>query len=466
MKISQATLQASLREALVQHRVPGASVAILHKGEVTTAAAGVVNVNTQVEVTPDTVMHIASITKVLNATLVMQLVDEGVIDLDDRIVRHLPDLRLKDREALEQITVKMLLNHTSGINGEWLPDFGHDEETIDKAISRFAQLDQLFRPGAEFSYCNAATVVAGYLVQRLRNRSWYQLVRERIFEPLNMQHSVSLPEDALLHRASVGHFLKGPGDNEVVRTSSAFLSLSFGPAGSTLMLSARDLLEFARAHINDGVGANGKRILSAQSARRMRLATVNNKGKAYTLTDGVGVGWLLCEDGLIHHAGGGAGIVSVLYVYPKHQFAAVILTNASHGMHLVNEMMEPWLRDLETMRPFGSVDVAIPREPVNIEANQYVGRFEDVMNCFDVVNAAGGLELSKKPKFACDDGISLEATKPAHLIPLGQDKFYLESGEASNELFNGHRVFAFKNPGSDGRMQHMGNVLRLYKRTC
>src|SRR5207248_3576195 len=97
-----------------------------HDGEVTFVAAGVTNVTTRVELTPQTVMHIGSIAKLFNATVVMQLVDEGQIDLDGPVLRYLPDLRLKDSKALQEITVKMLLNHTSGIDGEGLPDYGHD----------------------------------------------------------------------------------------------------------------------------------------------------------------------------------------------------------------------------------------------------------------------------------------------------------------------------------------------------
>jgi len=98
----------------------------------------------------------------------------------------------------------MLLNHTSGIDGELLPDKGHDEETIEKGITRFAELGQLFAPGTEFSYCNAGTVIAGYLAQQLRRNSWYSLIKERIFAPLKMNHAAALPEDAILHRAAVG----------------------------------------------------------------------------------------------------------------------------------------------------------------------------------------------------------------------------------------------------------------------
>jgi len=81
-------------------------------------AAGVTNSTTGVEITPDTVLHIGSITKVLTATLVMQLVDEGRVQLDAPLKRYIPEFQLADRSAAERITVEMLLNHTSGIP-EW-----------------------------------------------------------------------------------------------------------------------------------------------------------------------------------------------------------------------------------------------------------------------------------------------------------------------------------------------------------
>ena len=446
--------------------MPGVSLAIFHKGDLTTAAAGVINVTTGVEVTADTVMHIGSITKVLNATLVMQLVDEGAIELDERVVRYLPDLRLKDHEALEQITVRMLLNHTSGIDGEGLPDYGHDEETLEKGIARYAELGQIHRPGAECSYCNVGTVIGGYLAQHMKGKSWYGLVRERIFEPLKMEHAAALPEEALLHRASVGHFLSTPPDQKLIRSSFAFLPLSLGPAGSTLMMSARDLIAFARAHIGNGLGANGVRILSERSAKAMQQKTVNNKGKGYTYADGIGIGWIIYENGLLNHFGGGPGIASALYAYPEGGFAAAILTNAEHGMSVINEVMELWFKEVGITKPFDIADIRIPSEPVKIDANKYVGVYENIMYRYRISRTRSGVELSKQAKFAEYDSISTEATPPARLIPLGDENFILEpDAETLTGLHDPRgRIFAFLNPGADGRMQHLGNFLRLYRR--
>jgi len=463
MKIESKDLKMRLSEGLARHHVAGASIAVLYKGELITAAAGVTNIDTGVEVTPDTVMHIGSITKIFNATLVMQMVDAGRLDLEERVVRYLPDLKLKDHRALEQITVKMLLNHTSGIDGEMLPDHGHDEETIEKGIARFANLGQLAPPGAEYSYCNAATVIAGYLAQKLTGRSWYRLLRERIFEPLQMKHAVALPEEALLHRASVGHYYCS-ASKTLRRTSFAFLPLSFAPCGTTLMTSASDLITFAGAHMEGGVGINGARVLSERSAQAMQRMTMSNKGKGYTGDINVGIGWMIFEDGLLHHAGGGPGIVSVLYAYPEHEFAAAILCNTEHGFVLINEFMEPWLKEFGAMRPYGMGDITARPERTSIDLNKYVGTYEAVQIRFNVSRTSDGLALSRQFKFASYESMSRKATDPARLNPLGDDKFLLESDGTDGLLYDAFRVFTFRNPDAEGFMQHLGYGMRLYRR--
>ena len=98
----------------------------------------------------------------------------------------------------------------------------------------------------------AARMRSGSRTSSLRSR--YNVVEERIFKPLEMQHSVVQPADALLHRTSIGHFLNKDGIN--IRTSFAFGNPSLAPAGATAMFSAKDLATFAVAHVNDGVAAN------------------------------------------------------------------------------------------------------------------------------------------------------------------------------------------------------------------
>ena len=121
-------LQQRLADALKRHRVPGASLAILAGETLREGAAGVVNVRTGVEATPDAVFDIGSITKVFTTTLVMQLVDAGLLDLDAPVRRYLPELVLADPEAAARVTVRHLLTHQSGIEGDFFQATGRGDD--------------------------------------------------------------------------------------------------------------------------------------------------------------------------------------------------------------------------------------------------------------------------------------------------------------------------------------------------
>ena len=111
-----------------------------------------------------------------------------------------------------------------------------------------------------------------------------------------------------------------------LRTSFAFLNPSLAPAGTTAMLSAKDLATFALAHVNDGVALNGHRLLSAASARRMRQQTAAWRGVG---GGGFGLGWMTIDKDILGHDGGGPGIASWLYVDPAAKTVAAVLTNAA-----------------------------------------------------------------------------------------------------------------------------------------
>ena len=98
--------------------------------------------------------------------------------------------------------------------------------------------------------------------------------------------------------------------------------------GPTAMLAAKDLATFALAHVNDGVGANGHRLLSAVSARRMQRQSAAWRGVG---GGGFGLGWMTFDKGILGHDGGGPGIVSWLYADPAAKTVAAVLTNAAHG---------------------------------------------------------------------------------------------------------------------------------------
>jgi CubicO group peptidase (beta-lactamase class C family) len=376
--------------------------------------------------------------------------------LDDYVSVHLPNLKLKDSVALKQITIVMLLNHTSGIDGDVQPNYGHDEETIEKAIARFVNVGQIHAPGAECSYCNGGFVIAGYLVQRLTGRSWYDLIKERIYRPLGMRHAVTLPEEALLYRASVGHHWDAKTKRQV-RTSFSLLPLSFAPGGTTLMMSATDLITFVRAHLAGGLGFNNVRILSERSTQAMRQQTAYRGECGSSM--GFGLGWQVLNKGVFGHGGGAPGVSSMIYMHPAKDFAVAVLTNSEHGRVLVDDLMWPRFKELiGSPSPYHCV-VEVPRQDAKVvDAKRYVGTYENVLSRYEVSELPSGLGISMCFKFSLYDSSKTEMSPPVPLQWVGGNAFSFSPTEFQSGallgMTNQIRV-VFKTPNADGYMQHL-----------
>src|SRR5690606_20613118 len=203
-------LQTQLARRAAERGVPGAAVAVVVDGEIIDHAVGVLSTATAVDATPESVFQIGSITKVWTATLVMQLVDDGVVDLDQPIWTYLPEFHLADDCATNSITVRHLLTHQAGFEGDIFTDTGRGEEAIEKFVALLAEMPQTFDPGALFSYNNAGYIVLGLLIERLRETTWEQALVERIALPLGLERVSPSPYEAILHRVAVGHV--GPGE--------------------------------------------------------------------------------------------------------------------------------------------------------------------------------------------------------------------------------------------------------------
>jgi CubicO group peptidase (beta-lactamase class C family) len=404
-------------ERLRAHRVPGASLAVLAGGETWTTAAGVLNLRTGVEATPDAVFQMGSIAKVFTATLVLQLVDEGRLALDTRVVEVLPEFALADRDAARRITVAQLLSHTSGIDGDQFIDTGRGADCVARFVAACSGMRLLHEPGALFSYCNAGFVVAGRLVEVLRETHFDAALREHLLAPLGLGATGTLPEQALLHRAAAGHTVDlESGEASVVPVWS--LPPSNAPAGSTAFTTARELVGFARLHLAGGVGAGGARLLSQRSVRAMqerRAALLPG-----SIADAWGLGWAL--DGwqggsLIKHKGVTIGQRAWLAAAPEPRVAATLLTNGGDGESLQRELFEPLFRELAGLAP-----PPVPRadDSLPIDAARYLGVYERTGSRIEVErHGDGGLAARVRAVWA-----SMDPAPPAlPLRPVAPDVF-------------------------------------------
>src|SRR3954447_23677051 len=173
--------------ALAEKRgVVGATFAIALGDETAAAATGVLNLRTKASATNDSLFQIGSITKVWTAVLAMQLVDEGLIDLDKPVVTYLPEFRVADPEVTKTVTTRHLLSHTSGIDGDLFLDTGRGDDCLEKYVAAMADLQQNHPLGDTMSYCNSGFSVLGRMIEVLRGATWDAVLRERLFVPLGL----------------------------------------------------------------------------------------------------------------------------------------------------------------------------------------------------------------------------------------------------------------------------------------
>ena len=382
-------LQARLEEMRERHGVPAASVAVLREDEVDAAASGVLSLATGVEATTDSLFQIGSITKVWTATLAMQLVDEGQMELDAPVRRYLPGFRVADQEVSEAVTIRHLLTHTSGIDGDHFSDTGRGDECLERYVETCAELPQVHPLGATMSYCNTGFTILGRVLEVVTDTVWDDLLRTRLVEPLAMTHTVTLPEDVLRFRAAIGHIQPG----QELRPAPAWgLPRTAGPAGA-ICSTAAEVLEFARLHLRDGLGPDGTRLLSEEAARAMRERQVEvptggiDESEAHW-----GLGWSVYTWSgrtVVGHDGGTIGQAAFLRVVPDSGTAVALLTNGGDPYGLYRDLCGELLADV--------AGIELPPEPVApdspppVDATLYVGRYDRAGASIEVVSREGGL---------------------------------------------------------------------------
>ena len=246
----QTWLDENLARLIAKHDVPAASIAVFADGEVSEAAAGVLNLNTGVEATTDSVFQIGSITKLWTTTLIMQLVAEDKVDLDRPVRDYLPEFKLADEVAAAAVTPRHLLIHTGGFSGDAFTPTSRGDDGVELYVRDVVPgLAQEVPLGAGFSYNNAGFVILGRIAEVLRGKPYHELVREHIVVPLEQKHVATIPDEALLYRTALGHISPKPGA-PLQAAPQWSLVHGMAPAGALLAMSARDLIAFGRAYLD------------------------------------------------------------------------------------------------------------------------------------------------------------------------------------------------------------------------
>lgn len=350
--IDAQTLQHRLEELTEKFDVPGASVAVLTPEGTSAAAVGLLNRETGVEATTDSLFQIGSITKIYTAATVLRLVERGLLDLDEPVLTYLPELCVADETATRTVTLRHLLSHTSGIDGDHFLDTGRGDDVLEKYVATCAELEQQFPVGASMSYCNAGFGITGRVIEKVTGKVWDQALRDEVLDPLGLDHTWTLPEDILRFRAACGH-IGTPGSLRL--TPQWGIGRSSAPAGM-INSTSTDVLTFAQAFLGDGKAPDGSTWLNPETIAAMLQPHVDVPNP-YTLGTQWALAWILFNsvDGrtVYGHDGATIGQGAWLRLVPDRGVAVVLLSNgggmADLGNTLVRELLQE-AADLE-LRP-------------------------------------------------------------------------------------------------------------------
>lgn len=310
--------------------IPGAALVIVQGDQIVHLKGfGVADADGR-PVTPQMPFFTGSTGKSFTALAIMQLVEAGEIELDAPVQTYLPWFRVADAEASKMITVRQLLNQTSGlpvsIGREQLANTDLSDSAIENNVRALAEIELIAPPGERYEYSNANYVTLGMIIQAVTGQSYETYVKEHIFQPLDMQNSFTSKTEAQQDGLAIGY------QNWIgIPVASPNLPFSRGslPAGQ-LIMSAEDFGHYLIAQLNDG-NYQGVSILSPAGIAALHNPDVPMTGS----TDYYGMGWEVQhfqDVELIRHNGEVPGYTTDMFLVPQKNLAVAMIMNTYSPM--------------------------------------------------------------------------------------------------------------------------------------
>lgn len=342
-----------LKSVYENHVMPGFSVVVVNKNSILYSSSyGYSDENQCERFTVNTINPIGSITKSITALAIMQLVEDGQIVLDDPLNKYLPEFTTANSERSNKVTVRMLLNNTSGLSGTITNTYELSQDYGSHILKDLSNYFISKEPGTSYKYSNLGYSIAGLIITKVTGMDYKDYVWDHVFSPLLMEHSSTVPIQS--DDKSTGHFTglkKG-----IAFTGDETLSGELIPAGRYTESTALDMAKYMRMYLNGGF-INRTQFLSKEGIQEMWNGEVDfvglskNEGGDGSLYS-YGLGWMISNiDGrkVIHHGGSTGTASSYMMFDPERGLGACILTNIdltlidrhqyAFGLHLINNVL-------------------------------------------------------------------------------------------------------------------------------
>ncbi len=350
-----AALNETVPAYLNTFEVPGAAVALIRNGEIVFARGyGYADVEKHRPVTTQTGFNIGSISKTVAAWGVMQLVEQGKIELDAPVWQYLTRWQLPPSAFdASGVTVRRLLSHTAGLSLHGYPGFGPDDElpTLEASLSGDTNGSEdvrlIMEPGTQWKYSGGGYTLLQLLVEEITGQSFAEYMQEAVLQPLGMQRSSYALTPAILAGSSLAYDEFGePTPNPRFTAQAA--------AG--LHTTVEDLATFAAAAVANPQGeVPGRGLLQPET-----VALMTTPAPASDSTYGLGYGVNAFHDDLliVGHGGANRGWHAVFQIVPATGDGLVVVTNGSNGWNVHRQVTCDWMAWQTGSRPPCQVSIA------------------------------------------------------------------------------------------------------------
>lgn len=282
-----------------------------------TKAYGLANIEHNVPNTTETMFNIASITKLISAVAILQLVEKNIVELHTPIGNYLPGY--PNRSVKDSVTIHHLLTHTSGLNNFYVEDEYTNSNKLDfKSVSDFVPLFSgkplLSTPGKQYNYGASGFIIAGLIIEEMTGQSYYEYVEKNILAPSKMDNTIALEVDAIQNNKASGYTTWTQSD-ESLRKNEYYLSKS--SPGGFYYSTVSDLFKLSKQ-------LRGYKLLDRKTTELM----FEPKVKGYNTHIGYGIDVDLRYNQIIQgHSGGWYGIRGELMDFMDDNYTVIILSN-------------------------------------------------------------------------------------------------------------------------------------------
>ncbi len=439
-------LERLVADGMARYHVPGVAIGIIHDGASEAAGFGVTSVDDPLPVDADTLFQIASISKTITATTLMRLVERGSLDLAAPVRRYLPAFQLADEDVAARATLRHLVTHTSGWEGDCFEDFGQGDDALARYVAAMRGLEQVTPLGEVWHYSNSSFALLGRLIEVATGATYEAAVRELVLAPLGLTRSCFSAAEAITHRVAAGHVIVD--ERPVVARPWAFPRATT-PAGG-IVSTVHDLLRYARFHLGDGRADDGTRLLTADALARMRAPLAEAD-----LGRSIGIAWFLRDIAGVRfafHGGVAIGQQGILMLAPERSFAIAVQTNSARG-GLLHQSVTTWAQaHYLGVRAPEPTFVELPRARLL----EYAGRYTAALSDAELALADGALAYRSHSHNVLKVEPPPPDPPPSRIAFLGDDAFICLAGPLKDQRGEFLR-------GPDGRVRWLRTGGRVYR---